>query len=114
MTARCARDTAGHRNAARIRIAVPYLRMGFPPPVEAYNPRPMPRLLAAALALVLSGPSPEAPSRFATLDGHRIHYQVAGSGPQTLVFVHGWSCDLSVWRLQVPAFASKARVIVLD
>ncbi|MDQ2978707.1 MAG: alpha/beta fold hydrolase [Acidobacteriota bacterium] len=79
----------------------------------------MPRVLAVALALVLSGPSPApeppgAPSRFATLDGNRIHYQVAGSGPKTLVFVHGWSCDLSVWRFQVPAFAPKARVIVLD
>jgi pimeloyl-ACP methyl ester carboxylesterase len=93
--------------------------MGFLLRPEAYNPRPMPRLLAAALAsLLLSAlprsEAPEAPSRFATLDGHRIHYQVAGSGPQTLLFVHGWSCDLSVWRLQVPAFASKARVIVID
>ena len=79
----------------------------------------MPRLLAAVLALLLAGPppraeAPETASRFATLDGHRIHYQVSGSGSQTLVFVHGWACDASVWRLQVPYFARDRRVVVLD
>ncbi|MEP6993422.1 MAG: alpha/beta hydrolase [Acidobacteriota bacterium] len=79
----------------------------------------MARLLAAALALLLSGPTPpaslsDAPSRFAILDGNRIHYKVVGSGARTLVFVHGWTCDMSVWRLQVPAFAPRARVILVD
>ena len=77
------------------------------------------RLLAAVLAILLpaspSGTSlADAPSRFATLDGHRIHYKVVGSGPRALVFVHGWTCDMSVWRLQVPEFARDRRVIVLD
>lgn len=79
----------------------------------------MSRLLVAALALALAGPpprplAPEATSRFATLDGHRVHYQVAGSGSQTFLFVHGWTCDLSVWRLQVPYFAKDRRVVALD
>ena len=74
--------------------------------------------LALALAVLASGTPPalsltEAPSRFATLDGHRIHYKSVGggSGSDALVFVHGWTCDMSVWRLQVPAFASRARVL---
>jgi pimeloyl-ACP methyl ester carboxylesterase len=30
------------------------------------------------------------------------------------VFVHGWSCDARYWRAQVPHFARKHRVVVLD
>jgi pimeloyl-ACP methyl ester carboxylesterase len=31
-----------------------------------------------------------------------------------LVFVHGWLCDSRYWRLQVPAFEDRYRVITLD
>src|SRR5437867_10333838 len=55
-----------------------------------------------------------APSRFATLDGNRIHYKSVGSGREALVLVHGWSGDLKAWRFQVPELARRARVIVLD
>jgi pimeloyl-ACP methyl ester carboxylesterase len=55
-----------------------------------------------------------APSRFATLDGNRIHYKSVGSGREALVLVHGWSGDLNAWRFQVPELARRARVIVLD
>lgn len=54
-----------------------------------------------------------APSRAATVDGLNIHYTDTGSGP-ALVFVHGWTCDLSSWDKQVPAFADRYRVIALD
>src|SRR3984893_6500425 len=79
----------------------------------------MPGLIAVAMALAVStgasGPGlSDSPSRYATLDATRIHYKVAGSGPRTLVFVHGWTCDMNVWRLQVPEFAKVRRVIVLD
>ena len=47
-------------------------------------------------------------------DGTPIAYEVQGSGETTLVFVHGWSCDARYWRMQVPAFANKYRVITLD
>ncbi len=74
----------------------------------------MSALLAAVLALTVETLS-DAPSRFATLDGHRVHYKVLGSGPRTLVFVHGWTCSLEMWRLQAPVFAAKGyRVIALD
>jgi pimeloyl-ACP methyl ester carboxylesterase len=78
------------------------------------------QLIAAALAVALPAPSAgaspaEAPSRYATLDGHRVHYRSLGSGPRTLVFVHGWTGSLAMWRLQAPVFARKGfRVLALD
>lgn len=55
-----------------------------------------------------------APPRFASLDGIRVHYKSLGAGREAIVFVHGWACDLTFWRLQVPAFAGKARLLLLD
>lgn len=53
--------------------------------------------------------------RFARLDGMRVHYEDAGRREsEALVFVHGWTCDATFWRLQVPAFKDRARVISID
>jgi pimeloyl-ACP methyl ester carboxylesterase len=76
----------------------------------------MSALLAAVLA-VSSTSLADVPSRWATLDGRgsRVRYKVLGSGPGTLVFVHGWTGSLDMWRLQAPVFAAKGfRVIALD
>lgn len=50
----------------------------------------------------------------ATVDGISIHSTVRGHGPKTIVFVHGWTCDESSWRFQVPVFEKNYRVITLD
>ncbi len=47
-------------------------------------------------------------------DGVLISYEVTGIGDSTLVFVHGWCCDKSYWKLQVPHFARKHRVVTID
>jgi pimeloyl-ACP methyl ester carboxylesterase len=47
-------------------------------------------------------------------DGTSVSYEIYGSGEPTLVFVHGWSCDARYWRAQVPHFAKKHRVVILD
>jgi pimeloyl-ACP methyl ester carboxylesterase len=47
-------------------------------------------------------------------DGVAIAYDTYGTGATTLVFVHGWACDSTFWRLQVEAFAPDYRVITLD
>jgi pimeloyl-ACP methyl ester carboxylesterase len=69
-------------------------------------------------ALVASSTTPEelaqAPSRFAALGGLRVHYKSFGDGPQALVLVHGWTCDMSFWRLQVPELSRRGRLIVID
>ena len=53
------------------------------------------------------------PSRFATLEGRKVHFKVAGEGPATLVLVHGWTCDLTFWAEQLP-LASRYRLLLVD
>ncbi|MGA2716359.1 MAG: alpha/beta hydrolase [Bryobacteraceae bacterium] len=67
--------------------------------------RPLLPVLALTLAAVASA---------ATVDGIRIHSTVRGNGPNTIVFVHGWTCDESSWGQQVPFFEKNYRVITLD
>ena len=64
-------------------------------------------LLFAALFFAL-------PASAASVDGFQIHSSSTGSGKQTLVFVHGWTCDSSSWDAQVPALSKQYRVITLD
>ena len=47
-------------------------------------------------------------SSAASVDGIPLHWTSSGSGPQTLVLVHGWTCDDSSWSAQVPALMGSA------
>lgn len=53
------------------------------------------------------------PARFALLDGRRVLYRTAGTGPRTLVLVHGWSCSMELFREQLP-LASELRLLLVD
>ncbi len=64
-------------------------------------------------AALLPG-QPEASSRFATLDGVRIHYTNYGAGEKALLLVHGWSSDETVWKKQAAELAKTMRVITVD
>src|SRR3954469_7419764 len=50
----------------------------------------------------------------AAVDGLKIHSASAGHGKETIIFVHGWSCDSSSWQAQVPEFSKKYHVVTLD
>ncbi len=50
----------------------------------------------------------------ASADGVQIRYELRGKGEPTLIFVHGWCCDRSYWREQLPYFAQKHRVVAID
>ena len=50
----------------------------------------------------------------ASVDGIPLHWTSAGAGPQTLMLVHGWTCDDSSWSGQVPALTRQYRVLTLD
>jgi pimeloyl-ACP methyl ester carboxylesterase len=67
--------------------------------------RPILPVLALSLSIMASA---------ASVDGVSIHSTVRGSGPKTIVFVHGWTCDESSWQNQVPVFEKNYRVITLD
>ncbi len=47
-------------------------------------------------------------------DGVRISYTSEGQGEPTIVFIHGWTCDHTHWRFQVPEFRKSFRVITID
>jgi pimeloyl-ACP methyl ester carboxylesterase len=44
----------------------------------------------------------------------RIHYKSLGDGETAVVFIHGWTCDLTFWRAQVDDLAGKGRLLFLD
>jgi sigma-B regulation protein RsbQ len=39
---------------------------------------------------------------------------VAGNGPVTLMFAHGFGCDQNMWRLLAPGFAGRYRTVLFD
>ncbi len=47
-------------------------------------------------------------------DGVLIHFQVQGQGEPALVFIHGWSADLSYWDKQFAHFTETHKVVALD
>ena len=49
----------------------------------------------------------------ASVDGIPLHTSSQGQG-QTVLLVHGWTCDSTAWALQGPELAKKYRVITLD
>jgi pimeloyl-ACP methyl ester carboxylesterase len=61
--------------------------------------------LATSLAAALSG---------ASVDGIKIHSSTTGTGPKTVILVHGWTCDETTWNAQVPELSKQYRVITLD
>ena len=44
----------------------------------------------------------------------RHHVQLAGSGPATVFFAHGFGCDQTMWRLVAPAYARRFRTVTFD
>lgn len=44
----------------------------------------------------------------------RNNVQVAGEGPVTMVFAHGFGCDLNMWRFFAPSFQDRYRTVLFD
>ena len=54
-------------------------------------------------------------SRYAYSGDTHIYYQDHGrKDAPAIVFIHGWSCDHTVWRLQVPELRKDYRLIIVD
>jgi pimeloyl-ACP methyl ester carboxylesterase len=79
-----------------------------------------PAMNAAALAAPVSKnttnqtSSAVAESKFATLDGVRVHYVNYGKGDKAIVLIHGWTMSVDNWRDQIPDLAKRHRVIAID
>ena len=73
-------------------------------------------LLVLALSTPLASQATQAKpeDRYAKFDKMKVHYQNYGKGDEALVFVHGWTCNLTFWKANLPAFTDKARVIAID
>ena len=48
-----------------------------------------------------------------TYDGAKVHYESYGNGTDAVVFIHGWTCDLTFWRGQAPVY-EKHRSLLID
>jgi len=53
-------------------------------------------------------------SRYASLDGARIHYVNYGKGSEALILIHGWTMNADNWRDQIADFTRRNRVIAID
>ena len=53
-------------------------------------------------------------SRYATLEGARVHYLNYGKGREALILIHGWTMNEDNWRDQATEFAKRHRVIAID
>ena len=74
----------------------------------------MRRIALLLVLLVLSQGLASAQTRTLNVGaGASINYEVSGRGP-TVVFIHGWSHNISVWDDQVPAFKTRYQVVRYD
>jgi pimeloyl-ACP methyl ester carboxylesterase len=69
--------------------------------------------LAAAVSIFGQGAKPE--SKWAKLDGNKVHYYDIGPAKEksAMVFIHGWTCNADFWKYNYNAFPGY-RVIALD
>jgi sigma-B regulation protein RsbQ len=44
----------------------------------------------------------------------RNNVHIAGTGPATVIFTHGFGCEQSMWRALAPVFASRFRTVTYD
>ena len=70
-------------------------------------------LIFAAVSISAQGTKPE--SKWAKLDGNRIHYYDIGKtkSKDAIVLIHGWTCNADFWKANYEGLSS-FRVIALD
>src|ERR1044072_1068947 len=71
-------------------------------------------LFALLLVTAATAAAQDGASKYAKLGANKIHYKSYGKGKDALVLVHCWTCNLELWRDQIPEFSKRARVIALD
>ena len=51
-------------------------------------------------------------SHYAPFEGGRVHYESYGTGKEAVVFIHGWTCDLTFWRGQEPVYRNHRSLLI--
>ncbi|BDC51702.1 carboxylesterase [Bryobacterales bacterium F-183] len=73
-----------------------------------------PRRRLSAFLLLFATSLAQAEDRSAPFQGGQLHYTVDGHGSSDLILIHGWTCNASFWRLQIPELSKHYRVISID
>ena len=68
-------------------------------PATAITLRPLVKWVVANVLLTASLFAADA-----TYDGAKVHYESYGKGKEAVVFIHGWTCDLTFSRGQAPVY----------
>jgi pimeloyl-ACP methyl ester carboxylesterase len=79
--------------------------------------KPSHRSISIGLAVLLLGAAAKGDaiaSRTATVDGLKLHYLEAGSGPAVVLLLHGYAETSRMWRPIFPELAKRFRVIAPD
>ncbi len=76
-------------------------------------------LLSALAIIILSSTLINASSKYQaktiySTDSTQIYFEYAGKGDLAIVFVHGWSCDVSFWEKQMEYFRKNYKVVAVD
>jgi pimeloyl-ACP methyl ester carboxylesterase len=50
----------------------------------------------------------------AYINGSRLAYKESGAGPKSMLFVHGWACDHTIFEAQIDYFRYAHRVVAVD
>lgn len=69
---------------------------------------------ATCLFVLAFGCSNETGGAITASDGVEIRFDRVGDGSPTLIFVHGWANDRSIWDAQVAHFSTKYEVVNVD
>jgi pimeloyl-ACP methyl ester carboxylesterase len=70
------------------------------------------KILSTGTVSVLATQAQDSVERTANYNGIPLHYESYGSGTHALVFIHGWTCDLTFWRRQAPVYQGHRSLLI--
>lgn len=53
-------------------------------------------------------------SSYIALNDSKVHYKEYGQGEKSLIFIHGWGCDLNTWKYQFDYFKENYHLVLID
>jgi pimeloyl-ACP methyl ester carboxylesterase len=70
------------------------------------------KALWLTMVVALAVAAQDSPSHFAPFAGVRVRYESYGEGRDAVVFIHGWTCDLTFWRGQAPVYGTHRSLLI--